>query len=79
MIEVRECVTAQTGFEYEPLPENFGPEFILNPPEEMVRQSSQEIPPEVDSAFIRCVFDVGYEDNFFPPEDHENLRNSFDG
>lgn len=79
MIEVRGCVTAQTGFEYEPLPENFGPEFILNPPKDMTQQASQEIPPEVGSAYIRCIFDLGYEDNFFPPEDHENLRNSFDG
>ena len=78
MIEVRECVTDQTGFRYAPLPENFGPEFLLNPPEEMARQASQEVSSEVNRAYIHCIFDLGYEDHFYPPEDQENIRNSDD-
>jgi len=77
--QVRDCITARTGFKFEPLPEDFGVEFMLNPPADYVEEARRGSSPKVSAAHFDCVFELGLEDNYFPPWDHETLRNAQDG
>lgn len=72
MLRVRACVTARTGHEYPPLPADFGPKYLYMKPPAAIAKS--RTPPEADAAYPDCVFDLGLEDRFFPPWEHEALR-----
>ena len=72
MLSVRECVTERTGYEFSELPADFGPEYLTR-----TRPPDVPIPPdEVFDTHVDCAFDLDLEDRFFPPWDHEELRNS---
>ena len=76
MQQVRDCITARTGFQFEPLPEDFGPQMALNPPVDYVDQARRASSSAVNQAHVDCVFELGLEDNFFPPGQQEAIRNS---
>ncbi len=70
MLSVRECVTERTEYEFSELPADFGPEYLTKtPPKDDPRP-----PNEVYDTHVDCAFDLGLEDRFFPPWDHEALR-----
>ena len=71
MLQVHACVTDMTGYVYAELPADFGPQYLANPPPPIEGQSP---PKEADGASFECIFDLGLEDRFFPPWDHEALR-----
>ncbi len=74
MLSVRECVTERTGYEFSELAADFGPEYLTKTPPPGV-----PIPPgEVFDTQVDCAFDLGLEDRFFPPWDHEALRDDDD-
>ena len=70
MIQARECTTARTGYEFDPLPDDFGPERVGTP----APRTGRKVPNEVEDVFLECVFDLGIEDKFYPPWDHEAHR-----
>ena len=70
MIQVRECATARTGYEFNPLPDNYGPGLVGTP----VPRTGRKVPNEVEDVFLECVFDLGLEDRFYPTWDHEAHR-----
>ena len=70
MLVVRECATSRTGFEFSELPADFGSQDAFSTPP----AGSQKIPDEVSSATVDCIFELGLEGRFFPPWDHDKLR-----
>lgn len=73
MLRVRACVTTRTGYEYLELPADFGPKYLYKK-KPTPTADREEAPAEVDAAYTNCIFDLGLEDRFFPPWDHEALR-----
>ena len=69
MIQVRECVTARTGYEFGELSADFGPELLTKPRPADI----EETPDEVMAVYTDCIFKLGLEDRFFPPWVHERL------
>ena len=72
MIRVQECTTARTGYEFGPLPDDFGPGLVGKSPPRRARNVPNK--NEVNDVFAECVFDLGLEAKFFPPWDHEAHR-----
>lgn len=72
MLRVRACVAARTGHDYPPLPADFGPKYLYMKPPAAIAKSQP--PPEADAAYTDCIFDLGLEDRFFPPWQHEAAR-----
>ncbi len=70
MIQARECTTARTGYEFDPLPDDYGPERVGTP----APRTGRKTPNEVNDVFAECVFDLGLESKFYPPWDHETHR-----
>ena len=70
MIRVQECTTARTGYEFGPLPDDFGPGLVGK----SAPRTERKTPNEVNDVFAECVFDLGLEDRYFPPWDHETHR-----
>ena len=70
MIRVQECTTARTGYEFGPLPDDFGPGLVGK----SAPRTGRKTPNEVNDVFAECVFDLGLEDRYFPPWDHETHR-----
>ena len=70
MIQARECATTRTGYEFDPLPDGYGPGLVGTP----APRTGRKTPNEVNDVFLECVFDLGLEDRFYPPWDHEVLR-----
>ena len=70
MIQVRECATTRTGYEFDPLPDDYGPGTAGRP----APRTGRKTPNEVNDVFLECVFDLGLEDRFYPPWDHETHR-----
>ena len=70
MIQARECATARTGYEFDPLPDDFGPGRVGTP----APRTGRKVPNEVNDIFHECVFDLGLEAKFHPPWNHEALR-----
>ena len=71
MLKVRECVTTRTGYEYPKLRDDYGPGNLTNPDQVV---DSPKPPREARAASFDCIFDLGFEDRFFPPWDHDKLR-----
>ena len=71
MLRVRECVTARTGYEYLPLRDDYGPNNLTKPDPVVDRPKP---PREARAASFDCIFDLGLENRFFPPWDHDKLR-----
>ena len=70
MTQVRECATTRTGYEFDPLPDDYGPGTAGRP----APRTGRKTPNEVNNVFLECVFDLGLEDRFYPPWDHETHR-----
>ena len=70
MIQARECTTARTGYEFDPLPDDFGPGLVGTP----APSTGRKTPNEVNDVFAECVFDLGLESKFYPPWHHETHR-----
>ena len=70
MIQARECATTRTGYEFDPLPDDYGPATVGRP----APRTGRKTPNEVNDVFLECVFDLGLEDRFYPPWDHETHR-----
>ena len=70
MIRVQECATARTGYEFGPLPDDYGPGLVGTP----APRAARKVPNEVNDIFLECVFDLGLEAKFYPPWDHETHR-----
>ena len=77
-LSVRECITAKTGFdeffELPADPADYGPPSLTPEP----RAPMPEIPDEVNAASEDCIFELGLEDRYYPPWDHEAIRNADD-
>ncbi len=69
-LQVRECTTSRTGYEFDPLPDDFGPGLVGTP----APRTGRKIPNEVHDVSLECVFDLGLEDRFYLPWNHETLR-----
>ena len=76
MIQARECTTARTGYEFDPLPDDYGPDLVAGLVETPAPRRARNVPNEneVDNVFLECVFDLGIQDRYYPPWDHETLR-----
>ena len=70
LLQVQACVTDRTGYVFPPLPADFGPEYLMRTPP----ADSPPLTEEADDASFHCIFDLGLEDWFFPPWDHEAVR-----
>ena len=69
-LQVRECTTSRTGYEFDPLPDDWGPGLLETPPP----RTGRKTPNEVMDVSLECVFDLGLEDRYYPPWDHETHR-----
>ena len=69
-LQVRECTTSRTGYEFDPLPDDYGPGLIGTP----APRTGRKIPNEVNDVSLECVFDLGLQDRYYPPWDHETHR-----
>lgn len=79
MSAARKCATAKTGYEYPALPDDYGPQFVTDPdPSYIASVAEREVPPEVSEAFVACVFELGLEEHYFLPQDHQKLKGSLD-
>ena len=72
MLQVHACVTARTGYAYPELPADFGPVYLTMTPPPDAEDLGE--PDEAGAAYVDCIFDLGLEDRFFPPWEHEALR-----
>ncbi len=75
-LRVRECITARTGFDEFPEmsdASDYGPHILTPTPGPV-----PNFPPEVDRAELDCIFDLGLEDRYIPPQDQQALRNAND-
>ena len=70
MLRVRGCATARTGYEFSELPADFGSQYAF----QTRSVDAQQIPDHVYSTSVDCIFELGLEDRFFPPWDHDKLR-----
>ena len=74
MFAVRACAADKTGYIYPDLPDDFGPDYLTEPdPDYVAFVRAQSVSERDADAFTACVFELGFEDNFYWPPDHEHI------
>jgi len=77
MLRARACTEEKTSYRFPPLPANYGPDVLTSPDPELVN-AARSAPKEVHVLFAKCVFELGVQDSFYPPDQQAMLRKALD-
>lgn len=77
MLRVRACTEGKTEYRFPPLPDDYGP-HLLTSGDPALTEAARSAPKEVPLAFAECVFELGVEDSFYPPDEQQRIRTALD-